>query len=93
MYGDPLYVVLRQLYLASVHANAHWNVKPVQWRRKGAGAKPFELAPPLPQRRVRFRRSPKRSRLLASLRLASKWGASGAYRSADRAALRNGQLA
>jgi hypothetical protein len=35
MYGDPLYVVLRQLYLASVHANAHWNVKPVQWRRTG----------------------------------------------------------
>jgi len=59
-----------------------------------AGAKPFELAPPLPQRRVvRFRRSRKRSRRLASLRLASKWGASGAYRSADRAALRNGQLA
>jgi hypothetical protein len=32
MYGDPLYVVLCQLYLAGVHANAHWNVKPVQWR-------------------------------------------------------------
>src|SRR5271166_4794918 len=38
MYGDPPYVVLRQLYLASVHANAHWNVKPMQRVANGARA-------------------------------------------------------
>src|SRR6516164_243231 len=38
MDGNSAHIVLRQLHLASMHADAHWNVEPMQLIANGAGA-------------------------------------------------------